>query len=249
MTTPNSITVVALDLIKAAMQEIGSLAPGEIPSNEDQAWVLQKLQRLIDTYNALRTMVFASQFVQFTLVAGLAPHTIGPTGTFQVNQRPVEIPSIGLILTNGSSVEIPLHPRDKDWWAAQSIKGLTSTLPTDYYYEPDWPNGSLFFWPVPTAVNNVLVQSRQVMAELKAYNAAYTMPPGYWNLTVYELAIEIGPSFERPTSQDLRERYQKALRAVESNNISSPRLSSDSPSQTVTAKVRPDFSFLTGLSQ
>ena len=90
MTTPNSITVTALSLINAAGQEIGTLAQGEALSADDQAWVLQKLQRVIDTFNAKRTMVYANNFTPFTLVANLAPHTIGPTGTFQVAQRPVE---------------------------------------------------------------------------------------------------------------------------------------------------------------
>lgn len=221
----NSITVTALSIITAAMQELGILAGGEAASLDDAAWVLQKLQRLIDTYNAVRTMVYANTFSSFALVSGLTPHTIGPTGTFVVNQRPVEIPSIGLQLvnTNPTTVEIPLAPRDKEWWANQRVKNLTSPIPTDFYYEPDWPNGSIFFWPVPDAVNNVLLQMRTVFSEMTAYNSSFSMPPGYWNLTVYELAIEIAPSFERQVGPDLEKRYQRALKAVGGNNIKSPR--------------------------
>src|ERR1700675_1260380 len=143
------------------MQEIGALASGESATTDDQSWVLQKLQRRIDTYNAVRTMIYANFFQQFTLVANLSPHTIGPTGTFAVNQRPVEIPSIAVLLNSSiPNVEVELNRRDKDWWALNRVKKLTSTFPTDYYYEPDWPNGSIFFWPVPTSVNNVLVQQR-----------------------------------------------------------------------------------------
>lgn len=222
--TPNSITVTALALINAAAQEIGTLAQGEMLSADDMAWVLQKLQRVIDTFNAKRTMVYANTFTSFTIVPNLAPHTIGPTGTFAVPQRPVEIPSIGLQLVNTTpdTVEIPLTPRDRDWWANQRVKNVTSTIPTDYYYEPDWPNGSIYFWPVPNAVNNVLIQQRKVIAEMPNAATAFTMPPAYWDAIVYGLAIALGPSFERVVTPDLRSLYMDALRAVQSNNIFSP---------------------------
>jgi hypothetical protein len=225
MTTPNSITVTALSLINAAAQEIGTLAQGEALAADDQAWVLQKLQRVIDTFNAKRTMVYANNFTQFTLVPNLAPHTIGPTGTFQVAQRPVEIPTIGLLLVNTTpaQVEIPLTPRDKEWWADQRVKNLTSVIPTDYYYEPEWPNGSIYFWPVPSAVNNVLIQQRGIIAQMPTVATMFTMPPAYWDAIVYTVAVALGPSFERQISPDLRALQMDALRAVQSNNIKSPR--------------------------
>lgn len=247
--TPNSITVKALDIIKAAMQEIGALAPGEAPSNDDQAWVLQKLQRLIDRYNARLPMIYNVNFSVFTLQVNHQPHTIGPTGDFAVNQRPVDIPSVGLILTNQTQVELPLNRRDQDWWAGQSLKGLTSTLPTDFYYSPDWPNGSIYFWPIPTAVNQVRIQSRLVLTEITSYSANFSMPPGYWDAVVYPLAISLCPSFERTASPELQMLARDSVKAIQANNISSPRLMNDSPTQSGQNRSRPDFNFLTGLSK
>lgn len=225
MTAPNSITVTSEQLISAALQEIGAQSPGEPVSNDDNPWVLQKLQRVIDNFNARLPMIYNVNFSTFTLVANLAPHTIGPTGTFAVNQRPIDIPSISLILNNTSpsQVEIPLNRRDQDWWAAQNVKNLKSAIPTDYYYSQDWPNGQIYFWPVPSAVNNVLIQSRQVLAEITSYVQAFTMPPGYWDAVVYSLAVALGPSYEKPISADLRSLMNEAIRAVQSNNIQSPR--------------------------
>lgn len=247
----NSITVTALSIIKAAGQEIGVLAPGEIPSNEDQAWILEKLQRLVDQYNAREVMIYNVNFALFTLnppANPLLPTTIGPGGDFDVNQRPVSIESIGLILAGTPGVELPLNRRDEDWWANNRIKGLTSTLPTDYFYSPDWPLGKIFFWPVPTASHQVNIQTRQVLGEYTSFVQSFTMPPAYWNLIVYELAISIGPSFEKEPSSTLIGLWKAALKAVQVNNISSPRLASDAPSQP-TGGGRPDFNFLDGLSR
>jgi hypothetical protein len=253
MATANSITVPALDLIKGAMMEIGALAQGETPSTDDQAWVLQKIQRLVDQYNARKPMVYNVNFTVFTLnppTTPLDPTTIGPGGDFDVSQRPVTIESIGLILDDSNpGVELPLNPRDDAWWANNRIKGLTSTLPTDYYYSPDWPLGKIFFWPVPTASHRVRLQTRQVIAEITAYNQAFTMPPAYWDLIIYDLATSIGPSFGREPSSTMIALRQKALKAVQINNIESPRMANDAPSSIPQGSGAPDFNFLDGLTR
>lgn len=251
MAAANSITVTALDIITAAMQEIGALSPGEAPSNEDQTWVLQKLQRLIDRYNARVVMIYNVNFTLFTLNPPATPETpttIGPGADFDVNQRPVSIPSIGLILNGTPGVELPLNLRDQDWWANNRIKGLTSTLPTDYYYDPAWPTGNIFFWPVPTASHQVNLESRLVLGQFTAFDQAFSMPPSYWDLIVYELAISIGPSFEREASATLIGLWKTAIKTTQVNNISSPRLASDAPTQS-SGGSRPDFNFLDGLNR
>lgn len=222
----NSITVTALDIITAAMIEIGALAAGEQVSLDDSAWVKQKLQRLIDRYNARRPMVYSVIFSTFTLPVNTQPIMIGPSNTanFNMIQRPVDILTIGLLLTDSSPpVEIWVNRRDHDWWAEQRIKQLTSTLPTDFYYSPDWPLGSLYLWPIPTAVNNLIIQSRLVLPEFTNYNQSFSMPPAYWDAIVYPLAISLCPSFERTASPDLLRLSAEAIKAVESLNIQSPR--------------------------
>lgn len=255
MATPNSITVSALDIITAALTEISVIAAGESPSAADAQWGLTKLQRIIDRYNARLPMIYNVNFTMFTMPAQNNPFTIGPGATFDVNQRPVSIPSIGLILGGTPGVEIPLTPRDQNWWADNRIKGLTSTLPTDYYYSPDWQVqsdgsqwGTIYFWPEPTASYQINLQSRQVLGAYTSVTDDFTMPPAYWDLIVYELAISLGPSFGKQPDQILIAGRQAALKAVQTNNISSPRLATDSPTQN-RGNGRPDWNFLDGLTR
>jgi hypothetical protein len=248
----NSITVKSEEIIGAAMKEIGQLAAGEAVPIDQAGDVLQKLQRIIDSFNARRLMVYNVNFTRLTLPVNQLPVTIGPGGMFDVNQRPQVIESISLILinsTSGGEVEIPLNPRDQDWWAQQSIKNLSSTLPTDFYYSPDWPLGGIYFWPVPSAVNDVRVQMPLVLGEYTGYAQNFSMPPGYWDAIVYSLAEAICPMYQVPVSADLMRLKNMAIKAIQVNNISSPRLATDSPSQSTVSRNRPDFSFLTGLPQ
>jgi len=221
----NSITVKALDLVKAGMLEIGALAAGETPSNEDQAWTLQKLQRVIDRMNARLPMIYNVNFSVFNLQANHSPHTIGPGADFDVVQRPQTIDGISLILSSagGIDIDIPMHKRDDKWWANQAVKGLNSSIPTDFYYSPDWYAGSIYFWPVPTYAYKVRIESRVVLTELTTYAQNFTMPPAYWDAIVYQLAVSLCPSFERPASPELLELEKRSIKAIQVNNIASPR--------------------------
>lgn len=226
---PNSITVSANDLITAALTEIGAQAMGEQLALEDAAWTLGKLQRLIDRYNAREAMVYNIDFLRFTLPVNTQPVQIGPGNNappppFQVAQRPVRLYSASLILTGTSpEVEIPIYVRDDQWWAAQEVKSLPSTLPTDVYFSPGWPNGSLYFWPVPTQVNDVRLEMRTVLVEITSYNQSFSLPPAYWDAIVYPLAVSLCPSFEKQASADLLRLEAAAIKAIQVNNMKSPR--------------------------
>ena len=111
------------------------------------------------------------------------------------------------------------------------------------------PTGQIFFWPIPTATHDVQLQYRTVLTEYTGYNQTFTMPPAYWDAIVYPLAVSLCPSFERTASAELLELEKRAIKAIQVNNISSPRLSSDAPSGKGVNQARPDFSFLTGMPQ
>jgi hypothetical protein len=247
-TPPNSITVTALDIIKAAMMEIGALAGGETPSDDDAAWVLQKLQRLIDRYNAREPMVYNVNFLLFTLPLNTQPITIGPGAMFDVNQRPVKIESASVVLnpSSSSSVDIPVNVRDEMWWASQRVKNLTSTYPTDLYYSPDWPTGNLYFWPIPMQANGMRLEMRTVLAEITAYVQSFSMPPAYWDAIVYPLAVSLCPSFERPASAELIRLEAQAIKAIQTNNIASPRGSTGDAGMPGLGR-RGDFNYVSGL--
>ena len=249
-TAANSITVKVLDIVKDSMKEIEALSAGETPSNEDQADVLRKLQRLIDRYNARQVMVYNVNFSTYTILANTNPVTIGPGGDIDINQRPIDILTMALFLnSNSTPVKLILNKRDQQWWAAQTIPSLTSSVTTDFYYSPDWPLGNIYLWPIDTVTADYQIQSQLILTEARNYNDNFTMPPAYWDLVIYDLADSIAGMFGRTSSPDLLRKLTAARKAVQGNNISSPRLSSDAPSGKGSNDCRPDYSFFTGLPQ
>src|ERR1017187_6821801 len=139
------------DLIYNALTEIGVIAQGETLSAADANFALSKANDMFDEWSARKVYAYSMDFTAYTLIPGLSPHTIGPSGaTFTVPVRPMRIESATIILnTSSPNVEIPIAIRDDQWWANERVKSLLSQIPTDLYYNPKFPNGELYFWPVP----------------------------------------------------------------------------------------------------
>lgn len=180
-----------------ALGELQMYQAGDVPAPEDLDFTQQKLVRLLDNWNADDRAVYAEVFDTFTLVPSLSPHTIGPSGaTWTLSQRPESIEGMSLILpATPNNVNIPIIVRDYQWWMAQSVQALTTNYPTDCYYETDWPNGKLFFWPIPQAAYDVQLTRRTVLDSAFSISASFSLPPGYRDAITLTLAEDLVSSF------------------------------------------------------
>lgn len=241
----------AQDICTQAMLEINVNDPVDAPAPSDLNFVLNKLNRLLDNWNADRNAVAADLFSTFTLTPALNPHTIGVTAnapTWAVSgNRPVSIEGVVLILAGTApTARLSLTKRDAQWWQNLSVPTVTSQVPTDFFYNPTWPNGSLYLFPVPSAAYQVQLWSRIVLAQL-ALSDTFTLPPGYWDAITLTLAEDISDTFERPASPSLVERARRARARIFSNNIEIPRLSTrDAGMQASRGEGLPNFNWLNG---
>lgn len=240
----------ALDVITMAMQEIGVLDAVDTPEGPEAATGLAKLNRMLDSWNADKRYVYNTQYNQYQIVPNLQPHTIGPVGaTFQANQRPVLLVSAEIILNNVSPpIRYPLNLRDDIWWAQKSSYAVSGTLPTDVYYSPDWPNGSLYLWPVPQTAYLLELLTWTILSELQL-SSTFCMPPGYMDAVVYSLAIALCPSFSVRASQELILLASKAIQRIQGNNVQAPRIGTRDAGVPTGQPNRPSFNYRTGSSR
>lgn len=246
------------DAIIEAFTDIGVYAPGESVDAPLANYGLQKANELLDSWNVERNLIFTTQFSQFTLTPNLQPHTIGPTGTFNVpGIRPVEILGANLILNNVSpNANLPIFIRDADWWLQQRVKPLATNFPTDLYYEPDFANavnsnGSCFFWPVPLVAYPVLLQLRSAVGNNNLTLASNLfMPPGYQRAFVKTLAVELwsGLNPGQPIDPVLVETVRQARSVIRSLNSKSPRIATGRDGLPSQQGARPSFNWQTGLN-
>lgn len=207
------------DLLTETFQDITILAVGETLDASQAAIGVAKLVRLFDNWNAERAGVYANRLITYTLTPSLNPHTIGPTAaTFTVTQRPVTIDWANLVI---SDVRYPLNIRGAQWWAGLLLPELSTNLPTDLHYEPTWPNGQIYLYPVPTSAYGLELMTRLVLADL-ALDDDVSLPPGYRDaiiLTLGEmLALTYPPAVASP------EAAAKARARIYANNDELPPL-------------------------
>ena len=255
----NSVTAQPVDLITAALYEINVLAQGEILQPGDAAWGLQKLQRLIDKINAQRQLIFAVEFDVYTLpiLSPLAngdypPVTIGPSDltpapNFTIANRPVRLMSAAYILPGGTSnIDTHIKVETEQWWASQTIKNLTSNISTHVYYEPTYPAGSLYFWPVSTQANQVRLEWWTGLAQAVGMTTNLTYPPGYWEFITTQLALSLCPSYEKQPNAELLKLAAEAKSAITENNAQAPRIRTNAGMPSSAPRGRTDDFFPSG---
>ena len=231
------------NLCADALTEIGVLAAGETLGPEDADFLLGKLTRLLDRWNAERPAVYADAISSFTLTPSLQPHTIGPSGaTFTVTQRPVEIVHANIVQTD---IRVPLTIRDADWWLNLRAPTVTSTIPLDLWYNADWPNGSIYLWPVPSAAYILELLIRVILAT-PTLDTVYSYPPGYKDALILTLAEDAAPAFGRVASPQTILSASKARARIFQNNDTAPRLQSIDAGMPTGRGPRASFNYKTG---
>jgi len=229
------LTYTIEDLINDSLIETGMVSPGDTADPDQAQWAFRKANYLLDTWATKKNFVPYAGFNIFTLVPGLSPHTIGPAvgATFPMVQRPTKIVRATIILTNTPApyVSVVLNLRDEQWWMENTIQQLPSSQPTDLFYNPTFPNGSLYYWPIPNTAWQTQLETWAILQQFGSItdpiggpNAAGTIPPGYRNALMLSLAESLLPGGERAAHPTLVQMAAQARAGVFGLNTAVPRM-------------------------
>jgi hypothetical protein len=236
------------DVLYIAFREARILKrPQGLSSGSELADGLLFLNQQIDYWSARGCYSWTTTFQTFTLTPNHQPYLIGPNLTapdFAAPQRPVKIVSANVILPGNATTDIPIMIRDNAWWAAKSTKNQTSTFPTDLYYEPDVPNGQLWFWPIATVGYGVRLEGMVFLQQFQTLDDCFIAPPAYLAAATLTLAEELVDLWGTEMPLNLARRAMKARDALQSNNNLPPRI--DSADWGTYSRARADFNYVTG---
>ena len=191
------------DLITAAMQEIGAIATGEPLSSADAQAAFIRFNSLLSLWQTERLTIFNLATSTFTFTVNQQSYTIGTVAdgaNFQVAVRPHYLEKAAIRWTDdtGQPVEIPIPVITDDEWAAIRIKDVTSTIPTKVYYNPTWPLGTLYYWPIPTTTDSApVLYIPTPMTVAASLDTVLNLAPGYEEAIRYNLAVRLAPIFGR----------------------------------------------------
>jgi hypothetical protein len=215
--------VKVLDLVGAALLEIGAYDTTDAVTPEDAQFAMTKANQLLTTWATKGIYVYSTTYQPYTLTPNRSPHTIGPsTADFIWPVRPVKIESATNVL---GGVESRINVRDGDWWSGNLTKGITSSLSTDLYYSPDAPNGSIFFWPVCSVAQAIKLEIWSVLQQFASLDDTLTIPDAYQVALTLTLAETLCGPFGQQISASLMAQAKDARNAIQANNDQSPRIS------------------------
>lgn len=169
--------------------------------------------------------------VGLTAVAnGQAIYSTQPVDVFPnyltSNQRPEKIVDANIILNNLTPiVKVPLSIRDKDWWIANSIPSVPTSIPTDLFYDPLFPNGQIYLWPLQNVNYGLELEVWTNLAQVVSPTQQFWLPQGYEDAVTYGLAVAMAPSFGRPLDATLAALAVNAKGKIQERNSRMPKLS------------------------
>ena len=145
------------------------------------------------------------------------------TFTFTVEGAPAT-PATGTITSSavsGTPVEIPRPILTDDGYQAIRIKNLANTLFTTVYYNPTYPFGTIFLWPLPnTATNQLVLYLQNVFSGFADLTTAYDWPdlPGYSEALQYQLDLRLATPYARTVPDDIRELARETFGLIKRAN-------------------------------
>jgi hypothetical protein len=213
MTTP-------LDIISLALKNAGVIGVGQTPHAEDSNDAFIQLNWLLGQWQRKRWLVFHLVTVSETTDGGQS-YTVGPASDFTFAYRPEKIES-AFYRTNG--VDYPLtiiHAReDYDKLAQKTL----ASFPHYVFYDPAYPVGTVYFWPVPASGDTVHLTVKQQLGPFPALHTDVSLPEEYYAAILYNLVVRLRASHRLPQDPQLDGLAKDALNVLRNANAQIPRL-------------------------
>lgn len=187
-------------IITDALTEIGVIAANESPTASDTQLCLRYFQRQIDSWAADQLTLSRQSRTSISWPSSTSSQTIGSALADITAQRPMWINTLNYVVPNTSpAVEVPIGPMDRDSYAAESIKALTSQYPLAYFYQTEIDSllGTITLWPVPDQSLTLYLYAPVAVTVPVTIADILLGPAGYQDAFVYQLALRLLSPFGR----------------------------------------------------
>lgn len=185
-----------LEWVTASLKKIGVLAAGEAPESSEAVDALAEGNRMLSSWSNEGLLIFAiNQETPVTLVAGDATYTLGAAG--DIVNRPQEI--VGAFIRDGST-DYPLDLLTHDEFIAIRDKSVQSDYPNSLYDDGGYPQRTVTLYPVPSAAKSLVLFTHRALTAITDLSTSVSMPPGYDDALVYNLAVRLAPEYGKAVS-------------------------------------------------
>jgi len=180
----------AQTIVNDALREIGVLAESETPLSDMANNAFRALNRLMETLSNERSFAYSNTAISKVL-AGQSSFTIASTGGTWTADRPIAIDSA---IVTSNSVDYPVAVIDSQEWDEITYKSSTGPFPDRVYYDATMPAGTLYVYPISTGAT-LKLRTISVVNSFATLATTLSMPPGYEECLIKNLAVNIAPQY------------------------------------------------------
>lgn len=211
----------------SALRASRVLGQGVEATAEDISAAFDLLNEILAEWSSRRWLVYRLVDSAFTCT-GAINYTVGPGGNFDLTARPdrVEAAYIRILTATTPTLrtDYPLEQiMSREDYSRISLKQMASQ-PDHYFYDPAYPQGFIYPWPIPSANYELHILTRQILEELGAVTDALLLPRVYAGVIKWNLARRIRAVWGYKSDAEINALAKNGINVISSNNIAVPEL-------------------------
>lgn len=220
-----AINSTALQIIKAALRNLGVLATGETPQANLADECLYALNQMLQRWNNEKMMVYHLTTYLWDITPGQASYTVGPTNSGadwdSGADRPLLLQKWGAFVRQTISPTLvqdyKLNYVPQDRWNNIFLKGQTTNFPSTYAIEYGFPIMTIKLWPVPTIALKFGISSYDQFSTFNLTDT-FQLPSGYEDCIIWNLTVDLAPQFGVEPSATVVRRATQTKANLQSTN-------------------------------
>lgn len=221
----------AADIVRLVLKDTGVLGVGQTATAEDTNDVFDTMNMMIGEWASKRWLLYRLQDLSI-VSTGAETYTVGPSGDIDTGteQRPDRLEDgcfFRQLITASSpnKIDYPLAILEsREDYSRIGLKQL-STIPQFIFYDPVFPLGVLYPWPVmqPTQYELHILVKKQ-LAQFDNLADSINLPSQYYGALRYNTACRVRSMYQLPADPQLLALATDSLSTIRNMNAAVPRL-------------------------
>jgi hypothetical protein len=213
--------ITARDLCRKILEESLTIGLGQDIEGGQLASTLETLNMELEVLNNENAFAPYESTFEKTIAGGKSEYTIGAGGDIEL-PRPISISWMKILVGNEY---VPMYQTTQNDFAQSCTSSNQLTQPTNYFYEPTYPLGTIGFLGEMSQSNTFKIAIRHALPPFN-YNDTLSLPSGYIPLLLWA-SVRMIPAIPDEVVAKATNNYNRILATIKSQNTKAPRMRSN----------------------
>lgn len=215
------------DLIRRAFLLAGILDEASSPTADQESDAFAVLNSYLDYWGVLPNTMRTELRTSMTFTANDDDITVGSGGDVNI-VRPQSVAGLSYVSPSSSpEVEVFLSQQTEDVYRQNLVKGLTSGLPTQFYFDATDPLATIIVWPVQTQTLSGYLYTPLAVTQFSSLSTTHSLVPGLERALRYNLCVDLAPEYGRQLDPQIHLTARESLQDYKAQNYAMTDLGID----------------------